>query len=124
MIWSATGSFDLPASAFGQISMSRPLRSRCLWWKQDSCRVSPHGRWRPSRHRRDRSSKLPDQGRLEAGLVFGSASEAKRKEEKEVLAKSQSAQRQIRIICPRAPSSAQSPLPSLAALAPLRESLP
>jgi hypothetical protein len=26
--------------------MSRPLRSRCLWWKRDSCRVSPQGWYR------------------------------------------------------------------------------
>lgn len=39
--------------------MSRPLRSRCLWWKRDSCRVSPQGRYRPSRCRHDSGLKLP-----------------------------------------------------------------
>ena len=50
--------------------MSRPLRSRCLWWKRDSCRVSPHGRSRLCRYRRDRSSKLPHRGRPPGRPIF------------------------------------------------------
>src|SRR5690606_5462735 len=49
--------------------MSRPLRSGCLWWKQDSCRVSPQGWCRPRRHHHDRSSKLPHLGQP-AGWPF------------------------------------------------------